>query len=253
MAEKNPVYAGVEIIRTAGRLRRAFVYAALDEDRELLAIGHGDQNEVLAYLGGQQAAYAAVNAPRRVNTGVVNNMTTYQDELPFTKPTRRTNARVCEVLLRQEGFKIRRTPDKVKSCQIWMRRGFRLYRRLEDFGYAPFPNQEGPRHSLETHADAAFWRLLEGKLPLPPSLEGRLQRQLILYDDLPVADAMDFFFEITRHRLIHGDLPDQNIHTIEELNALTAAFIAWQAAHHPDQIELLGDSDEGQIALPINP
>jgi len=254
MAEKSPVFAGVEIIRAAGRLRRAFVYAALDEERELLAIGHGDQNEVLAYLGGQQAAYVALNAPRGINTGVVNNLTTYQDELPFEKPSRHTNARVCEVLLRQEGFNIRRTPDKLKSCQIWMRRGFRLYQRLAGFGYAPFPNQEGPRHSLETHADAVFWRLLERKPPLPPSLEGRLQRQLILYDqNLPVADAMDFFLEITRHRLIHGDLPEQNIHTIEELNALTAAFIAWQAAHHPDQIELLGDYDEGQIALPIYP
>ncbi len=253
MAEKSPIFAGVELIRSAGRLKRAFVYAALDEDRELLAIGHGDRNEVLAYLGGQQAAHVAVNAPRGLNTGAVNHATTYQNELPFNKPARRTNARVCEVLLRGEGFKIAFTPDKVKSCRVWMRRGFKLYQRLADFGYAPFPNQEGTRHSLETHTDAVFWRLLERKSPLPPSLEGRLQRQLILHDrEMPVPDAMDFFLEITRYKLMQGDLPDENIHSLEELNALTAAFIAWQAAHHPEQIELLGDPEEGQIALPIN-
>lgn len=254
MTEKSPIFAGVEIIRSAGRLKRAFVYAALDEERQLLAIGHGDQNEVLAYLGGQQAAHVAVNAPRGLNTGAVNRVTTYQNELPFTKPARRTNARVCEVLLRQEGFQIYRTPDKLKSCRIWMRRGFTLCKKLADFGYAPFPNQEGNRHSLETHADAVFWRLLDRKHPLPPSLEGRLQRQLILYDrEMPVPDAMDFFLEITRYKLMQGDLPDENIHSLEELNALTAAFIAWQAAHRPDRIELLGDPMEGQIALPISP
>jgi hypothetical protein len=253
MSEKNPVFAGVDIVRTAGRLRRAFVYAALDETRELIAIGHGDLNEVLAYLGGQQSAYVAINAPRRPNMGLVNDAATYQEELPFTKPSGHINARLCEVLLREKGFKIPFTPNKVKSCRVWMRRGFDLYRRLAVFSYAPFPNEEGPRHSLETCVDAVFWSLLDYKLPLPDSLEGRLQRQLILYNqELPVPDAMDFFLEITRHKLMNGDLPDQDIYSMEELNALTGALIAWQAAHHPEKIELLGDSEEGQIALPIN-
>jgi len=76
---------------------------------------------------------------------------------------------------------------------------------------------------------------------------------LILSDQqMPVPDAMAFFMEITRYRLVHGDLPDEDIHISEELNALTAALIAWQAAHHPDQVELLGDPNEGQIVLPVN-
>jgi hypothetical protein len=253
MAEKNPIFAGVEIIRAAGRLRRAFVYAVLDDDRELIAIGRGDRDEVLAYLGGQQAAHVAINAPRQPNMGLVNNAATYQEQLPFTKPSRHINARLCEVLLQEEGFKMRFTLNKAKSCQVWMRRGFDLYHQLAGFGYAPFPNEEGARSSLEIQADAVFGRWLDRKPPLPDSLEGRLQRQLILYDqELPVPDAMDFFLEITRHRLIQGDLPDQDIYSMEELNALTGALIAWQAAHNPEKIEVLGDSEEGQIALPIN-
>ena len=252
MPRKSPVFVGVEIIRSAGRLRQAFVYAALDTDRELLAIGHGDRDEILAYLGGQGSAHVAINAPRQLNTGAVNQARTYQDGLPFTDPIEPLNLRYCEYLLQQEGFKINATPDQAKSCPRWVRRGFRLYQRLREFGYAPYPNTDGSRHSLETQADAVFWRLLKGNLPLPHSLEGRLQRQLILYDrQLPVPDAMDFFYEITRYKLMQGDLPDQDIFSFEELNALAAALIAWQAAHCPEEIELLGDAEEGQIALPI--
>ena len=243
----NPVYVGIDIIRSAGRLRRAFVYTALDADLSLLALGCGDEDEVLAYLGGQQAGIAAINAPRQPNTGAARGAAAAQNDPPL-------NARLCEGLLQEEGFKIDFTPDKVKACPGWMRRGFDLYRQLAAFGYLPFPNQDGQLTTLETCADAVYWRLLNHHTPLPESLEGRLQRQLILREvGLPVPDAMDFFMEITRFRLIHGDLPDENIYSFEELNALTAAFIAWKAAHQPDLVNLLGDADEGQIALPIQP
>ena len=69
MFNKSPVFIGVEVLHSAGRLRKAYVYAALDADRELLAIGQGDQDEVLAYLGGQAAAVAAICAPRSLKIG----------------------------------------------------------------------------------------------------------------------------------------------------------------------------------------
>ncbi len=251
MAEKNPVFVGVELYHHSGRLRQAFVYAALDSDQALIAIGHGDRNEILAYLGGQQRAIAAINAPRQPNTGAANQNATYQSELPLEKPSQRLNARLCEIQLQQEGLKIDATPAKSKGCPRWMQRGFDLYKRLADFGYHPYRFEGSDRQTLETHADAIFWRLLTKKAPLPNSLEGRLQRQLILYDaGLPIPDAMDFFLEITRFKLTQGELPDQNIHSFEELNALAAARLAWQAAHHPGSIQLLGDPDEGQLVLP---
>ena len=253
MAEVNPVFMGVEINHAAGRLRRAFVYAALDADRELLAIGTGDREEVLAYLGGQQAAYVAINAPRRPNIGAINQEGNQQELFGFdatAKPP--ASARLCEAMLEAQGFKITGTPEKVKACPHWMRQGFDLYRRLAAFGYETYPNEGAPRQSLETQGDAIFWRLLSGKMPLPESLEGRLQRQLILHDQqMPVKDAMDFFLEITRHKLIHGEIPDQEIHPFLELNALAAAHVAWQAAFQPQKLERLGDPDEGQMTLPI--
>jgi hypothetical protein len=254
MPEKSPVFVGVEIIRSAGRLRRAFVYAALDKDRELLAIGRGDREEILAYLGGQGSAYVAINAPRQPNNGAVNQFRTYQDGLPFEAPVSPLNARLCEYLLQQAGFNIPSTPGRIKTCPRWVRQGFWLFERLAAFGYIPFPSEDSARYNLETQADAIFWRLLDGKDPLPSSLEGRIQRQLILHEhQLHVPDAMDFFLEITRFKLMQGDLPDQEIYTFDELNALASALIAWQAAYQPSQIQLLGDPEEGQIALPARP
>lgn len=251
MKEKNPVFAGVDIVRTSGRLRRSFVYAALDMDRELLALGHGDCEEVLAYLGGQASAYVAVNAPRKPNTGAVQDTIIQQNKQPIIKSGHMTNIRLCEYCLQAQGCKITATPNTIKACPGWMQRGFSLYTQLEGFGYQTFPEAGASHYLLETQSEAVFWRLLNGKTPLPDSLEGRLQRQLILHSmELPVPDAMDFFLEITRFKLIQGELPDQDIHPFEELNALAAAYIAWQAAYHPTLIELIGDSEEGQIALP---
>jgi hypothetical protein len=233
MSTSNPVFIGVEILHGAGRLRKAYAYAALDADRKLLAIGQGDRDEVLAYLGGQAAAIAAVCAPHSLKTGPVKQ---------------------AEEQLLEQGFPLEQTPAKLKGCPHWMRAGFDLFQRLDDFGYAPYPNDEADRQCLETRAGAVFWRLLGGKLPLPPSLEGRLQRQLILADQsLPVPDAMDFFLEITRFKLVQGDLPLENIHTIDELNALAAALVAWLAGCDPGRIDMLGDPASGKIALPALP
>ena len=251
MSEKSPVFVGVDLIRASGRLRRAFVYAALDADRQLLAIGHGDRNEILAYLGGQASASVAINAPQAPNNGAIHHTASYQEELPFTKPDPEVNCRLCEALLLAQRMPIDPTPDDEKACQRWMRLGFDLYRQLEGFGYLPFPNEAAERHRLETNADGIYWRLLGDKSPLPPSLEGRIQRQLILLEqELPVSDAMDFFLEVTRFRLMQGDLPDQNIYSVVELNALAAAHIAWLADHEPHKLERLGDPEEGQIVLP---
>ena len=249
MSEKSPVYVGIDLLRSAGRQSRAYVYAALDEARELIALGTGDRDEVLAYLGGQAAAHIAIATPRAPNTGVANNPDTYPEGR--TPSARKVNARLCEVLLQQEVVAVESTSAKVKQCPRRVQLGFDLYRKLSAFGYTPFPNPENGLLLLETHTEGIFWRWLGGKHTLPDSLEGRIQRQLILFDrKLPVADAMDFFLEVTRYKLIQGDLPDQDILPFDELNALAVAQVAWLAAQHPDRLDLIGDPDEGQIILP---
>ena len=252
MAYGSPIFVGVDIIRSAGRNPRAYVYAAFDEDQALLALGHGDKNEILAYLGGQAAAYIAISAPQQPKSNALKEQTQGQYGLLDMIPKHKERMRTCEHTLQTLGFPIVPTLATLKTCPGWMQKGFFLYQQLQALGFQVFPRAESNRQLLETHSEAVFWRLLNAKLPLPNSLEGRLQRQLVLYSQgLPVADAMDFFVEITRYKLLQGALPDKNIHSYEELNALAAAFISWLAYHQPKALDLIGDVKEGQIVLPV--
>jgi hypothetical protein len=105
---------------------------------------------------------------------------------------------------------------------------------------------------METHPHACFCVLL-GQNPLPrPTLEGRLQRQLVLYEQgIGIRDPMNFFEEITRHKLFKGTLPTDQIYTAEEQDAIAAAFTAYQAGCHPERTMQMGDPEEGQIVLPV--
>ena len=85
-----------------------------------------------------------------------------------------------------------------------------------------------------------------------PTLEGRLQRKLLLYErGVGLKDPMDFFEEITRHRLVRGILPLELVYTPEQLDALVAAYTAYMAATKPEEILFIGAKEEGRIALPV--
>jgi predicted RNase H-like nuclease len=62
---------------------------------------------------------------------------------------------------------------------------------------------------------------------------------------------MEFIKEITSQRLLQGSLLMDNLYSQGELDALVAAFTAWQAALHPDQLTTLGDASEGLVVLPV--
>lgn len=237
--------------RPRGKGQRVYCYAAINEEGELIALGQGSLEDTLAYLGGQADAYAAINAPRQANQGLMADGE-YRSHLdPLPKPGRWQDFRVGEYLLRSRGIPLTPTPGQEADCPAGMRSGFDLYRRLAACGYAIYPAGEAPRQLLETNPYASFTALL-GIAPFPAvSLEGRLQRQLALYQrDLDIPDPMEFFEEITPHRLLHGALPLNKIYLPGELDALVAALSARLAALHPDQVELLGDPNEGQITLP---
>jgi predicted RNase H-like nuclease len=62
---------------------------------------------------------------------------------------------------------------------------------------------------------------------------------------------MEFFEEITRHKLLHGILPVELIYAAEELDTLMAAYLAFCVVNCPQEVVLIGDNLEGQIALPV--
>lgn len=237
---------------TAGE--RPFSYAALAHDLSLLALGEGDLEEVLAFAAGQQEAFVAICAPRQPNQGLLQRQAVRQSLSPPPRPGRWSDFRLAEYYLRQRRLNSPKTPAREEDCPRWMRNGFSLFRRLQAYGYELFPHEGASRQLLEVYPHACY-AALGGAVPLAKhTLEGRLQRQLLLYDcQVGVTDPMEFFEEITRHRLRRGILPLEKLHTAGELDALAAAYVAWLAASDPQQVELLGDAEEGQIALPRPP
>jgi hypothetical protein len=109
-------------------------------------------------------------------------------------------------------------------------------------GFEPYARKNDPKGFLETNAQDCFYALI-GQKPLPRrSLEGRLQRSAILYEQgLEITDPIEVFEEFTRYKLMQGILPLEKIYSAKELDALAAAYLAWLAINRPGQIVLRGD------------
>ncbi len=234
---------------------RALPYAALDADLNLLALTQGDLAEVLAFCGGQKQAVVAVAAPCAPSLGLLQHPA-YRATLPDDlRPGRWRQGRVAEYLLRRHNLRMLPTPTVAAEAPAWVQVSFRLCRQLQHMGYRPYGEAaDAPHQWLETYPHAGFAALL-GHLPFARgSLEGRIQRQLVLRDQgLPLPDPLRIFEELTRYRLLQGILPTKNLLSAEELDAILAAFTAHRAMHAPDEVTALGDPDEGQIVLPAAP
>ena len=55
---------------------------------------------------------------------------------------------------------------------------------------------------------------------------------------------MDFFEEITRHKLIQGTLPLENLYSTKELDALAASYVAWMLVNKPNELRFTSDQCE---------
>jgi hypothetical protein len=241
-------YIGIDI----GAGPKPVTFIALDEDQQPLAIGEGDLPDVLAFAAGQSnGAVAAINSAARPSSGrLAREAVRSALNLPSGKG-RYASMRQLEFELIQAGFEVPPAPPSVDKGQPWVKRGFALVERLESMEYLPFPHESSPRQWMEVQADAAFWSLL-GVTPLPAgTLEGRIQRQLALLDQgLKVPDAMDFFEEITRYKLLKSNLPTKNIFPQPEINAWIAAHTAWLAHNQPERVQRFGEPEEGFLYLP---
>jgi len=241
-------YIGID--PTAGR--RPFAYAALDGNLRLLALGQGELDEILAFVAGQRHALVAISAPRQPNQGLMERPDVRESLSPTPRPGRWTNFRLCEYLLRQHNIVIPQTASRAADCPRWMQMGFTLYKRLEGLSYHLWPQENHDHQYLEVYPHACFTVLLNTAPFSKHSLEGRLQRQLLLFEqNLNLNDPMRFFEEITRHRLLHGILADEQVYSPYELDALVAAYTAWSADTQPTQVLALGDPGEGQVILPV--
>ncbi len=234
---------------TAGK--RPLTYVAINQELNVLSISHGDIEEAMAFIAGQAGAVVAICAPSHPNMGLMQQEEVRQKLVPPPRLGRWTNYRVAEYQLRRRHITIPQTPSEESNCPRWMQMGFKIFRRINKLGYRPFPSDDTQNQYLEVYPHASYTALL-GKNPyLKHSLEGRLQRQLILYENnINIADPMRFLEEITRHRIITGSLPLDFLLSTEELDALVAAFTAWWMVNRPDQSTSVGDPQEGLVYIP---
>jgi hypothetical protein len=246
-------YLGIDI----GIGPKPVTFVALDPDQQALAIGEGDVPDALAYAAGQTAgALVAVNAAACPNKGRMTRPEVRRSLVPPPHKGKFKTLRQVEYELFTAGIEIPETPASPDKSLPWVRRGFTLVEKLEAMGYQAFPcDGSEPACSrlwLVTNANAGFWSVL-GVVPLEAgTLEGRIQRQLVLRDEqLEVPDAMDFFEEITRYKILKSNLPTQHIFSQPEINAWLAAHTAWLLANMPERIRKYGESEEGYIFLPI--
>ena len=230
--------------------QKSFTFAALDKGLNLLALAEGGVDEVVAFLAGQQSAIVAINAPSGLNRGLTGET---KKELFKSRKQRGTGGyRLGEAELRARGIAVHGTPSNLSACPEWVRTAFTLYRKLEKAGFEKYPADAGAYQVFETNSQACFC-VLAGEAPhSKTSLEGKIQRQLLLYENgLGIKDPMDFFEEITRHKMLKGKWPVELLYQPGQLDAMAAAFTAWTTVHKPDVVLSLGDPREGSIILPV--
>ncbi len=240
----DSVYVGVDF----SARHQVLTYAVLDRDLSLVTLASAKSDDVLAFLGGQKSVLVAVNSPLHVNRGVVGK------NLPSAGPSaRNAKMRLAEYELRWRGIAVRGTDAKESLCPAGVRAGFAFYKKLTKLRFESYPDENKPHQYLETNSHADFCALL-GARPLPRSrLEGRLQRELLLYElQLKIHDPMDFFEEITRHKLLNGLLPLELVHSSAQLDAMVAAYTAWLVAEKPGGFAQVGNLQEGFITLPVS-
>ena len=243
----DSVYVGVDL--TSGH--RALTYAALDRELNLVALAETERDEALAFLAGQKSAVVAVNGPSQINHGIVRK--NLQQPSLSPQSLRLGSLRLAEYELRRHGIAVRATASKESQCPDGVRAGFAFFRKMSRLGFEAYPGDDVPHQWLETNAFACFCVLL-GAPPLARlTLEGRLQRELLLYElGLRIQDPMIFFEEITRHKLLNGLLPMELVHTAPQLDAMMAAYTAWQVMQKPAEVVRLGHPLEGFVTLPVS-
>lgn len=241
MLFSHTAFIGIHL--TTGRT--LFTFAALDTECNLLTLANGGLEDVLTFVSSFQSAIVTVNAPAsRVRVGTRN------------RPARQTPAsgaemRAAERDLRERGILSARA-SAIDPGSTRARLGKSFNDGLHKAGFVSHPEDGATHLWLETNPQACFTVLLKQK-PLPRlTLEGHLQRQIVLHDaGLRIKDPMDFFEELTRRRLRMGILPLEQLYTADQLDALVSAYTAWMAMNHPNETTRVGTSEDGFIVLPV--
>lgn len=247
MDNKLITYLGINIKSRSPQ----FYFAALDHNAQIIALSNGNMNDALAYISGLKNAVIGINAPYNVNQGLAKENRLFRELKQENHIVNDGSLRLCELELQSKGYSPFLTPSTIKKCPSWVKAGFRLYRKCEFLGCTLLNGENPGKSFVEINTEVSFSSFTNASLLDRNTLEGRLQRQLILYEmGLEIPDPMNFYEELTRHRLLNGILPLDDIFDSGELDAIAAAFSAYLIFKNPDQAIWLGDPEEGQVVIP---
>jgi hypothetical protein len=228
------------------------VFAVLDADLKSIKIGRGDIDAVRVIVEDFPQAVVGIQAPPRLSMGILTSPEKRAQYALPSRPGRPGEMRLAEYELNRRGLPTYRTPEDGSKVKGWMVVGFGVHRMLDEVGFQSFSEGEGGRRVLEVIGEVFFRIWLEGNLYDKDSFEGRIQRQLVLYEmGLDIADPMLFFEEITRHRILQGSLPKEILLEADELQALAAGYAAWASVQRPEEVSYVGDEEEGQVTVPV--
>jgi predicted nuclease with RNAse H fold len=247
MSDVEPVFIGVDT--TAGK--RPSTIAIVSASLRILHLESRPLNQVIQMIADHPNVVCGVDAPIEHSRSLLTDPKTRERMGLNPSQHNYSSYRVCEYDLRRRGIYSYKTPVERQKAPTWMQESWRLYDHLRAMGFAPYPSR-GPRVMFETYPHAAYTMLIK-KRPYPKdSLEGRIQRQLLLYrEGVEVPDAMECFEEWTRHRFISGDLPMDNLYEHDALDALIAAYTAFMLHREPQNVTAIGELSDGQIFVPV--
>lgn len=213
-------------------------YAVLDAEQRLILDGRARWDELPGVVARYPAATVAVAAPLGPSLGLLRNGA--------------GAGRVAEHELIRRGIPLPFTPRTAAEASPAVQTAWQLIDALREMGVIDYqPERNRAWLLLEANPTATAAALL-GRVPLDrDSLEGRMQRQLLLAQEgLNVPDAMTVFESLTRHRLMRGEIDLSPLYGPTVLDVLLTALTAWYAGCRSAAISRVGHSDEGLIVVP---
>ncbi len=241
------VFAGIDT--TAGK--RPMTCAILNDRRRIIHLSDHNFDSLIAQLTQYENIICAIDAPGGKNLGIMSDPD-YRESLGLTRGSRRfAGYRVAEYEIRRRGIPIYATPVTISRSSEWIAEGWRIYDTLRQKGFRDYPS-ESHRVIFETYPHANYTVLIGARPYNKNSLEGRIQRQLVLNESgVAIKDPMHLVEEWTRYRFMTGRIELDNFFQHDQLDALIAAYTAYRSITEPEEVTAVGDARDGLIVLPV--
>ena len=179
-----------------------------------------------------EEVWVAVDAPRRPNSGRMQDPSFRSSLSPAPRKGKYLNCRPVEYELSRRGLSLYFTPAVERTPRKWVQAGFDLYKALGERAFADFANEpELPARLMMEYYPHASFTALVGKYPDKKGTpDGRRLR---------VETVADYGFPWEKLAYL----------TTDGLDALAGAITAY-ALRHGKERHVVGDEEDGYMVLP---